>query len=82
MNTAQSFATTLLTLLGSDTAVRIREHGSMPLSIEVIGRSSASHCLIALSHTWEQNGDVIRDPKMVFELVTDVQPAFAEPLSF
>ena len=49
MNTYQSFAKTLLTLLGADTAVRIRVDGYMPLSIEAIGTSPDGNRLISLS---------------------------------
>jgi hypothetical protein len=40
VKTYQSFAKALLTLLGTDTAFRIRVDGYMPLSIEAIGRGS------------------------------------------
>lgn len=82
MKTYQSFAKALLTLLGSDTAVRIKVNGYMPLSIEVIGTSAAGNRLIAISHTGEQNGDLMRDPEMVFELFAHDEASAAEPLSF
>ena len=52
MNTYQSFAKSILTLLGTDTAVRIRVEGYMPLSIEAIGTSTDSNRLIAICHVW------------------------------
>ena len=82
MNTYQSFATILAQLLGTDTAVRIRIDGYMPLSIEAIGTSADGNRLISLCHYGEQNGDLMRDPEMVFEMHTSAAPDMAEPLSF
>ena len=82
MNTYQSFAKSLLTLLGADTAVRIRVEGYMPLSIEAIGTSANGNRLISLCHYGEQNGDLMRDPEMVFELFAHGEASAAEPLSF
>lgn len=80
MKTYQHFATVLNQLLGTDTAVRITVDGYMPLSLEHIGQSAQGNRLIAISHTGEQNGDLMRDPEMVFEV--HCSPALAEPLSF
>jgi len=82
MKTYQSFAKALLTLLGADTAVRIRVDGYMPLSIEAIGTSADGNRLISICHYGEQNGDLMRDPEMVFELFTHGEASAAEPLSF
>ena len=82
MKTYQSFAKTLLTLLGTDRAVRIRVDGYIPLSIEAIGTSADGNRLISLCHYGEQNGDLMRDPEMVFELFTHGEASAAEPLSF
>ena len=82
MNTYQSFAKSLLTLLGAEKAVRIRVEGYMPLSIEAIGTSADGNRLISLCHYGEQNGDLMRDPEMVFELFTHGDASAAEPLSF
>ena len=82
MNTYQSFATILAQLLATDTAVRIRVDGYMPLSIEAIGTSADGNRLISLCHYGEQNGDLMRDPEMVFELFTHGEASAAEPLSF
>ena len=82
MNTYQSFATILAQLLGTDTAVRIRVDSYMPLSIEAIGTSADGNRLISLCHYGEQNGDLMRDPEMVFEIHTYAAPDMAEPLSF
>ena len=80
--TYQHFAKVLTELLGSDTAIRLTVNGYMPLSIEDIGRSAEGNRLIAISHTGEQNGDLMRDPEMVFEVHTYSTPHLAEPLSF
>jgi hypothetical protein len=82
MQTYQSFAKALTTLLGADMAVRIRVDGYMPLSIEAIGASANGNRLISICHYGEQNGDLMRDPEMVFELFTHGELSAAEPLSF
>ena len=82
MKTYQSFAKALTALLGTDTAVRIRVEGYMPLSIESIGTSADGNRLISLCHYGEQNGDLMRDPEMVFELFAHDEASAAEPLSF
>lgn len=82
MKTYQSFAKALTILLGTDMAVRIRVDGYMPLSIEAIGASANGNRLISICHYGEQNGDLIRDPEMVFELFTHGEMSVAEPLSF
>jgi len=82
MNTYQHFATVLSQLLGNDTAVRLTVKGYMPLSVEHIGQSAEGNRLIAISHYGEQNGDLMRDPEMVFEMHTSASPHMAEPLSF
>ena len=91
--TYQHFASVLNQLLGTDTAVRITVDGYMPLSLEHIGQSAQGNRLIAISHTGEQNGDLMRDPEMVFEIHASIDPSLpalataapdpvAEPLSF
>lgn len=77
--TYQHFAKVLTDLLGSDTAIRLTVNGYMPLSVEHIGQSAEGNRLIAISHTGEQNGDLMRDPEMVFEIYAH---GMAEPLSF
>jgi hypothetical protein len=77
--TYQHFAKVLTDLLGSDTAIRLTVNGYMPLSVEHIGQSAEGNRLIAISHTGEQNGDLMRDPEMVFEIHAH---GMAEPLSF
>ena len=80
MKIYQQFATVLAQLLGADTAVRISVDGYMSLSIEAIGTSADGNRLISLCHYGKQNGDLMRDPEMVFEVYSTT--AAAEPLSF
>jgi len=82
MKTYQHFATVLTQLLGNDTAIRLTVDGYMPLSVEDIGQSGDGNRLIAICHYGEQNGDLMRDPDMVFEVYASHTPATAEPLSF
>jgi hypothetical protein len=82
MNIYQHFASVLTQLLGNETAVRLTVTGYMPLSIESIGTSADGNRLISLCHYGEQNGDLMRDPEMVFELFTHGEASAAEPLSF
>jgi hypothetical protein len=82
MKTYQHFATVLAHLLGTDTAIRLTVDGYMPLSVEDIGQSTEGNRLIAICHYGEQNGDLMRDPEMVFEVYASPTPATAEPLSF
>ena len=82
MKTYQYFATVLAQLLGNDTAVRLTVNGYMPLSIESIGTSADGNRLISLCHYGEQNGDLMRDPDMVFEIHAWADAPAAEPLSF
>jgi len=83
MKTYRSFATTLEALLASDQAVRITVGGYMPLSVERIGRSGDGNILIAISHTATQNGDLMRDPELVFEIHEHgCIGRLAEPISF
>jgi hypothetical protein len=82
MKTYQHFATVLAQLLGTDTAIRLTVSGYMPLSVEDIGQSADGNRLISICHYGEQNGDLMRDPDMVFEVYASPAPATAEPLSF
>lgn len=82
MQTYQHFATVLAGLLSNETAVRLTVNGYMPLSVEHIGQSAEGNRLISICHYSEQNGDLMRDPEMVFEIHTSAAPDMAEPLSF
>ncbi|MFO0776513.1 MAG: hypothetical protein U0223_02775, partial [Nitrospira sp.] len=66
MKLYQAFATDLNHLLAGARAVRITVRGYMPLSIEEIGSSGDGHRLVSLCHYGEQNGDLMRDPDIVF----------------
>ncbi len=82
MNNDQFFANTLLQLLGDTTAVRLTSKGFMPLSVEDIGSSPEGYRLISVCHYGEQNGDLMRDPDMVFAIHGQGDCLMAEPLSF
>ena len=82
MKTYQHFATVLTGLLGADTAVRLTVPGFMSLSVEDIGQSGDGNRLISICHYGEQNGDLMRDPDMVFEIHAWADAPAAEPLSF
>lgn len=43
--------------------------GFMPLHIERIGTGPRGYPLLAVSHTYEQNGDLMRDPEIVMEVL-------------
>lgn len=81
MKNYQRFAKTLLQLLGSDTETRITSEGFILLSIEDIGHSPDGLWQIAISHTGVQNGDLMRDPEMVFTLQEIGGITVAEPVS-
>ncbi len=66
MKTYQDFAKKLEQLLGGATAVRITVPGYMPLSVEDIGKSGEWNRLVSVCHYGEQNGDLMRDPDIVF----------------
>ena len=82
MKTYQHFATVLAQLLGNDTAIRLTVNGYMPLSVENIGQSAEGNRLVSICHYGEQNGDLMRDPDMVFEFHQWPDALAAEPLSF
>ena len=82
MKTYRLFANRLLELLGDATALRISCEGFMPLSIERIGTDAEGREMIAMSHTGEQSGDLMRDPEIVFTLYQWPDGMAAEPISF
>ena len=82
MNSYQEFAKYLDQLLGGVHAVRITVSGYMPLSVEEIGSSGDGDRLVSLCHYGEQNGDLMRDPDIVFLVHTGPDGAAAEPVSF
>ncbi len=82
MNSYQEFAKYLDQLLDGVHAVRIAVSGYMPLSVEEIGSSGDGHRLVSLCHYGEQNGDLMRDPDIVFLFHSVLDGAAAEPVSF
>ena len=82
MKTYQHFAKILSDLLANDTAIRLTVNGYMPLSVEDIGKSAEGNRLVSICHYGEQNGDLMRDPDMVFEFHQWPDALAAEPLSF
>ncbi len=82
MKLYQAFARDLHHLLTGVRAVRITVPGSMPLSVEEIGVSQDGCRLVSLCQYGEQNGDLMRDPDLVF-MVTDLPDgSAAEPVSY
>ena len=69
-------------LLAGARAVRITVSGYMPLSVEEIGSSGDGHRLVSLCHYGEQNGDLMRDPDIVFLFHNLPDGMAAEPVSF
>ena len=82
MKSYQEFATHLGQLLGGVHAVRITVPGYLPLSVEEIGTSTEGQRLVSLCHYGEQNGDLMRDPDLVFLFHNIPDGAAAEPVSF
>lgn len=78
MTAYERFAKYLEDFLGDEDHRKIGVSGYMPLSIERIAPNQISIC-----HYGEQNGDLMCDPEMTFELVTWADgKKFAEPLTF
>lgn len=82
MKPYQAFATELNHLLNGAHAVRITVSGYMPLSVEEIGSSGDGQRLVSLCHYGEQNGDLMRDPDIVFLFHNLPDGLAAEPVSF
>lgn len=82
MNMYRDFAADLNQLLGGHIAVRITVNGYMPLSVEEIGMDGEGHRLVSLCHYGEQNGDLMRDPDIVFMFQNLPHGSIAEPVSF
>ena len=82
MKSYQEFATHLDQLLGGVHAVRITVPGYMPLSVEEIGSSGDGYRLVSLCHYGEQNGDLMRDPDIVFLFHNLPGGMAAEPVSY
>ncbi|MBK9948246.1 MAG: hypothetical protein IPP12_13805 [Nitrospira sp.] len=82
MNSYQEFATYLDQLLDGVHAVRITVSGYMPLSVEEIGSSGDGDRLVSLCQYGEKNGDLMRDPDIVFLFHNLPDGAVAEPVSY
>ena len=82
MKLYQAFATDLNHLLNGARAVRITVSGYLPLSVEEIGSSGDGYRLVSLCHYGEQNGDLMRDPDIVFLFHNLPDGLAAEPVSF
>ncbi len=82
MTMYQTFATDLNNLLSGARAVRITVPGYMPLSVKEIGSSGDGDRLVSLCHYGKQNGDLMRDPDIVFLFHNVPDGAAAELVSF
>lgn len=82
MKTYHDFAKKLLQLLGNESAVRLTVPGFMPLSVEDIGKSGKGNRLVSLCHYGEQNGNLMRDPDIVFMFHDLPDGPAAEPVIF
>ena len=78
MTTFTHFSETLDRLLSGARCVRISVEGYMTLVVEEVGPSPDGRRLVAIAHTGVQNGDVMHDPEVVFE----IHALGAEPISF
>lgn len=55
-----------------DNPISLKVPGFMPLSVEIVGKGPRGGPLISIMHTYEQNGDLMRDPDLVVELIPPV----------
>jgi hypothetical protein len=53
--------------------LRIEVEGFMPLSIEVIGTGPRGGTALSIMHWFIQNGDVMRDPDLIVEILPQVK---------
>jgi hypothetical protein len=58
----------------------LRVEGFMPLSLEIIGPGPRGGLLLSIMHSFEQNGDLMRDPDLVMEVVP--QMGWWQPVSY
>jgi len=49
-------------------AITLQNEPFMPLHVEHVGTGPRGFDLVAVSHTFELNGDIMRDPEIVFEV--------------
>lgn len=83
MKTYDTFARRLQELQRNSRAVRITSPGFMPLTLEELSLTAEGNRQISLTHYGKQNGDLMRDPEMIFE-IHDLGAAgsMAEPIYF
>lgn len=82
MKCYQESARYLDQLLCGVQAVRITVPGFMPLSVEQIGSTADGHRLVSLCLYGEQNGNLMRDPDLMFMFTDLPGGAGAEPVSY
>jgi Domain of unknown function (DUF6908) len=58
--------------------IQIENAPYMPLTIEGIGTGPRGQAAISVCHYGEQNGDLMRDPEMCFEVETNAEGAVIE----
>ena len=64
----------LIKKLGEEGHIKIESKGFMPLTLEFLHNvqtGTGQGKLYSLSHSYVQNGDLMRDPEMCFIVVTD-----------
>ncbi|HEY7315217.1 MAG TPA: hypothetical protein VH643_38145 [Gemmataceae bacterium] len=52
-------------------AIRVESPGFMPLAIEYVGVGPRGGALVGVAHHYLQNGDLMCDPEVVFEVFGD-----------
>ena len=55
-----------------DNPISLRVPGFMPLSVETVGKGPRGGPLLSVMPHYEQNGDLMRDPDLVVELIPQV----------
>jgi hypothetical protein len=58
--------------------IQIANEPYMPLTIEGIGPGPRGQAAISVAHYGKQNGDLMRDPEMCFEIGTNAEGALIE----
>jgi hypothetical protein len=62
--------------------ITIKNGSWMPLTIEEIGEGPNGRPAVSVCHYYEQNGDLMRDPEMCFEIADDRGTLKMFPYSF
>ncbi len=55
-----------------DRYIKIANPPYMPLVVEFVGHGPRGYALVSVAHTYVQNGDVMYDPEMEFEVSADL----------